>query len=174
MILATNHRIGEWGTTFEDTAVAVAILDRLLLQIDGDSYRMRTTARSWPNSAGGSLPICQSRNTLPPVMEARADSRLAAVLENAARGHYPTADGIAREALRSWQGQELGAGEEVSGRADTSSRSEASCAAACCPGLPGGYGDRRHLAGDKGRGVEPDETVERHRTGVGRDGTRNR
>ena len=36
----------EWGHIFEDTTVAVAILDRLLqhatvLQIDGDSYRVR-------------------------------------------------------------------------------------------------------------------------------------
>ncbi len=46
VILTTNRGIAEWGTIFEDTTVAVAILDRLLhyatvLQIDGDSYRMR-------------------------------------------------------------------------------------------------------------------------------------
>ena len=46
MILTTNRGIAEWGTIFEDTTVAVAILDRLLhhatvLAIDGDSYRMR-------------------------------------------------------------------------------------------------------------------------------------
>ena len=46
MILTTNRGIAEWGTIFEDTTVAAAILDRLLhhatvLQIDGDSYRMR-------------------------------------------------------------------------------------------------------------------------------------
>ena len=46
VILTTNRGIAEWGTIFEDTTVAVAILDRLLhyatvMQIDGDSYRMR-------------------------------------------------------------------------------------------------------------------------------------
>ena len=46
VILTTNRGIAEWGTIFEDATVAVAILDRLLhhatvLQIDGDSYRMR-------------------------------------------------------------------------------------------------------------------------------------
>ena len=46
VILTTNRGIAEWGEIFEDTTVAAAILDRLLhhatvLQIDGDSYRMR-------------------------------------------------------------------------------------------------------------------------------------
>jgi DNA replication protein DnaC len=46
VILTTNRGIAEWGAIFEDTTVAVAILDWLLhyatvLQIDGDSYRMR-------------------------------------------------------------------------------------------------------------------------------------
>ena len=46
MILTTNREIAEWGSIFEDTTIAVTILDRLLhhatvLQIDGDSYRMR-------------------------------------------------------------------------------------------------------------------------------------
>jgi DNA replication protein DnaC len=46
VILTTNRGIAEWGAIFEDTTVAAAILDRLLhyatvLQIDGDSYRMR-------------------------------------------------------------------------------------------------------------------------------------
>ena len=46
IILTTNRGIAEWGDIFEDTTVAAAILDRLLhhatvLQIDGDSYRMR-------------------------------------------------------------------------------------------------------------------------------------
>jgi DNA replication protein DnaC len=45
VILTTNRGIAEWGAIF-DTTVAVAILDRLLhhatvMQIDGDSYRMR-------------------------------------------------------------------------------------------------------------------------------------
>jgi DNA replication protein DnaC len=46
VILTINRGIAEWGHIFEDTTVAVAILDRLLhhatvLQIDGESYRMR-------------------------------------------------------------------------------------------------------------------------------------
>jgi DNA replication protein DnaC len=46
VILTTNRGIAQWGAIFEDTTVAAAILDRLLhhatvLQIDGDSYRMR-------------------------------------------------------------------------------------------------------------------------------------
>jgi hypothetical protein len=44
-VLTTNRGIADWGAIFEDTTVAVAILDRLhhaaVLQIDGDSYRMR-------------------------------------------------------------------------------------------------------------------------------------
>jgi DNA replication protein DnaC len=46
IILTTNRGIASWGEIFEDSTVAAAILDRLLhhatvLQIDGDSYRMR-------------------------------------------------------------------------------------------------------------------------------------
>jgi DNA replication protein DnaC len=46
IILTTNRGIAQWGEIFEDSTVAVAILDRLLhhatvLQIDGESYRMR-------------------------------------------------------------------------------------------------------------------------------------
>jgi DNA replication protein DnaC len=45
-VLTTNRGIADWGAIFEDTTVAVAILDRLLhhatvLTINGDSYRMR-------------------------------------------------------------------------------------------------------------------------------------
>jgi len=46
IILTTNRGIASWGEIFDDSTVAAAILDRLLhhatvLQIDGDSYRMR-------------------------------------------------------------------------------------------------------------------------------------
>ena len=46
IVLTTNRGIADWGAIFDDTTVAAAILDRLLhhatvLQIDGDSYRMR-------------------------------------------------------------------------------------------------------------------------------------
>ena len=44
--LTTNRGIAEWGEIFDDTTVAVAMLDRLLhhatvIQISGQSYRMR-------------------------------------------------------------------------------------------------------------------------------------
>src|SRR5215207_6190399 len=47
IILTTNRGIASWGEIFDDHTVAAAILDRLLhhatvLQIDGDSYRMRS------------------------------------------------------------------------------------------------------------------------------------
>ena len=47
IILTTNRGIASWGEIFDDSTVAAAILDRLLhhatvLQIDGDSYRMRS------------------------------------------------------------------------------------------------------------------------------------
>ncbi len=47
IILTTNRGVSAWGQIFDDTAVAAAMLDRLLhrsvvIGIDGDSYRMRT------------------------------------------------------------------------------------------------------------------------------------
>src|SRR5450631_2689344 len=46
IILTTNRGIADWGSIFEDTTVATAVLDRLLhhasvLSVTGDSYRMR-------------------------------------------------------------------------------------------------------------------------------------
>jgi DNA replication protein DnaC len=46
IILTTNRGIASWGEIFDDSTVAAAILDRLLhhatvLQIDGDSYRLK-------------------------------------------------------------------------------------------------------------------------------------
>jgi len=46
IVLTTNRGIASWGQIFDDPMVAAAMLDRLLhrctvLQIDGDSYRMR-------------------------------------------------------------------------------------------------------------------------------------
>ncbi len=46
IVLTTNRGIADWGSIFDDTTVAAAILDRLLhhatvLSITGDSYRMR-------------------------------------------------------------------------------------------------------------------------------------
>ena len=45
-VLTTNLGVGSWGKILDDPMVAAAMLDRLLhrsvvLQIDGDSYRMR-------------------------------------------------------------------------------------------------------------------------------------
>lgn len=47
IVLTTNLGIGSWGRIFDDPMVAAAMLDRLLhrsvpIQIDGESYRMRT------------------------------------------------------------------------------------------------------------------------------------
>jgi DNA replication protein DnaC len=46
IVLTTNRGIASWGQIFDDPMVAAAMLDRLLhrstvLQIDGESYRMR-------------------------------------------------------------------------------------------------------------------------------------
>jgi DNA replication protein DnaC len=46
ILLTTNRPIADWGQIFDDTTVAIAILDRLLhhatvVSINGDSYRMR-------------------------------------------------------------------------------------------------------------------------------------
>ena len=73
IILTTNRGIATWGEIFEDTTVAAAILDRLLhhatvLQIDGDSYRMRNhrarlaTLRSRPQPPQPSLGNTRDRN----------------------------------------------------------------------------------------------------------------
>jgi DNA replication protein DnaC len=47
IVLTTNLGVGSWGRIFDDPMVAAAMLDRLLhrsvvLNIDGESYRMRT------------------------------------------------------------------------------------------------------------------------------------
>jgi len=46
IILTSNKGVGSWGEVLGDTAVAAALLDRLLhrsvvLNLDGDSYRLR-------------------------------------------------------------------------------------------------------------------------------------
>ena len=61
IILTTNRGIAAWGEIFEDTTVAAAILDRLLhhatvLQIDGDSYRMRVRGLTTPRPSQGCCP----------------------------------------------------------------------------------------------------------------------
>ena len=47
IILTTNRGVAGWGDIFADTTIAAAMLDRLLhrsvvININGDSYRMRT------------------------------------------------------------------------------------------------------------------------------------
>ncbi len=49
IILTSNRSFGEWGEVFGDTAVAAALLDRLLhhavgVHIEGSSYRLREHA----------------------------------------------------------------------------------------------------------------------------------
>jgi DNA replication protein DnaC len=65
IILTTNRHIADWGQIFDDTTVAIAILDRLLhhatvLSINGDSYRMRAhrdaIAALRPSITGGEKP----------------------------------------------------------------------------------------------------------------------
>jgi DNA replication protein DnaC len=46
IVLTTNRGIASWGEIFDDPMIAAAMLDRLphrsvVLQIDGESYRMR-------------------------------------------------------------------------------------------------------------------------------------
>ena len=59
IILTTNRGVGAWGDIFDDTIVAAAMLDRLLhrsvvINIDGDSYRMRQhQARNRTLTRGG-------------------------------------------------------------------------------------------------------------------------
>ena len=47
IVITTNRGVGAWGDIFADTTIAAAMLDRLLhrsivINISGDSYRMRT------------------------------------------------------------------------------------------------------------------------------------
>ena len=65
IILTTNRHIADWGQIFDDTTVAIAILDRLLhhatvASINGDSYRMRAhrdaIAALRPAITGGEKP----------------------------------------------------------------------------------------------------------------------
>ena len=55
MILTSNRGFQEWGEVFADNIVAAALLDRLLhhavvIQIDGNSYRIREHAALVPES----------------------------------------------------------------------------------------------------------------------------
>ncbi len=59
IILTTNRGVASWGDIFDDTTIAAAMLDRLLhrsvvINIDGDSYRMRQhQARNLKLTRGG-------------------------------------------------------------------------------------------------------------------------
>lgn len=59
--LPTNRSISSWGQIFDDPMIAAAILDRLLhrstvLQIDGESYRMRAHRARAEKLRKGTLP----------------------------------------------------------------------------------------------------------------------
>lgn len=61
IVLTTNRGIASWGQIFDDPMVAAAMLDRLLhkstvLQIDGDSYRMRAHRARVENLRKGVTP----------------------------------------------------------------------------------------------------------------------
>jgi hypothetical protein len=56
IILTSNRGVGAWGEVLGDTTVAAALLDRLLhrsvvLNLDGDSYRLRATTPAAKPSA---------------------------------------------------------------------------------------------------------------------------
>ena len=51
ILITSNRSVSEWGSIFNDSLVATAILDRLLhhshvITIRGDSYRLREKRRS--------------------------------------------------------------------------------------------------------------------------------
>ncbi|WP_311734987.1 IS21-like element helper ATPase IstB [Alloyangia mangrovi] len=51
LLVTSNRAVGEWGTVFDDSVVATAILDRILhhshvVTIRGESYRLREKRRS--------------------------------------------------------------------------------------------------------------------------------
>ena len=70
MILTSNRGFAEWGEVFGDPVVATALLDRLLhhaqvIQIEGNSYRLRQHAYLLPENLRSNAPIT------PPPMKPR-------------------------------------------------------------------------------------------------------
>jgi len=62
MILTSNRGFAEWGEVFGDPVVATALLDRLLhhavvIQIEGNSYRLRQHASLLPENLRSNAPI---------------------------------------------------------------------------------------------------------------------
>ena len=62
MILTSNRGFAEWGEVFGDAVVATALLDRLLhhavvIQIEGNSYRLRQHASLLPENLRSNAPI---------------------------------------------------------------------------------------------------------------------
>ena len=56
IVMTTNRGVGSWGEVLGDNTVAAAMLDRLLhrsvvLNLDGDSYRLRDHNARAENSA---------------------------------------------------------------------------------------------------------------------------
>lgn len=71
IVITTNRSVAEWGEVLGDTTVAAAMLDRLLhrsvvLELDGDSYRLRDhhapkTNAPPPHQPGGRYSRCRPR-----------------------------------------------------------------------------------------------------------------
>ena len=64
VILTTNRGIAEWGAIFEDTTVAVAILDRLLHYATVVADRRRQLPHARPPREARSAPLSSQRSTL--------------------------------------------------------------------------------------------------------------
>ena len=80
MILTSNRSFREWGEVFGDSVVAAALLDRLLhhavvVQIEGNSYRLRQHAELMPDNllaaAGGHQSPTRRRRGRPRKEEAK-------------------------------------------------------------------------------------------------------
>ena len=70
MILTSNRGFAEWGEVFGDPVVAAALLDRLLhhatvVQIEGNSYRMRRHADRVPSRSDPSPQGRHRRRPMP-------------------------------------------------------------------------------------------------------------
>lgn len=65
IVITTNRSVGEWGAILGDTTVAAAMLDRLLhrsvvLNLDGDSYRLREHHARSQNQRAATAPTRRS------------------------------------------------------------------------------------------------------------------
>jgi DNA replication protein DnaC len=80
VILTSNRGFAEWGEIFSDRVIAAALLDRLLhhavvIQIDGNSYRLREHAALMPDNLKAAVAGAQKKPGRPrgrPPKEARS------------------------------------------------------------------------------------------------------